>query len=76
MIRKIKLVLKFMSQPEKQTVARHILPNTSRSKGNQTMKSGLLIEYIMRNIFLEKFFVLKIAHMKGSETSLLASFFI
>ena len=40
-----------MSQPEKQTIAIHIFPNTSRSKGNQTMKSGLLIEYIMRNIF-------------------------
>ena len=40
-----------MSQPEKQTIAIHILPNTARSKGNQTMKSGLLIEYIMRNIF-------------------------
>ena len=32
----------------------HILPNISRSKGNQTMKFGQLIEYNMRNIFLEK----------------------
>ena len=32
----------------------HILPNISRNKGNQTMKFGQLIEYNMRNIFLEK----------------------
>ena len=38
-------------QPGKQTVAAHILPNISRSRGNQTMNSGQLIEYNMRNIF-------------------------
>ena len=32
----------------------HILPNISRSKGNQTMKFGQLIDYNMTNIFLEK----------------------
>ena len=32
----------------------HILPNISRSKDNQTMKFGQLIEYKMRNIFLKK----------------------
>ena len=32
----------------------HILPNISRSKGNQTMKFGQLIEWNTRNIFLEK----------------------
>ena len=32
----------------------HILPNISRSKGNQTMKFGQLIEYNLRNIFFEK----------------------
>ena len=32
----------------------HLLPNISRSKGNQTMKFGQLIEYNMRNFFLEK----------------------
>ena len=42
------------SQPGKQTIAIHILPNISRSKGNQAMKTGQLIEYNMRNIFLEK----------------------
>ena len=31
-----------------------ILPNISISKDNQTMKLGQLIEYKMRNIFLEK----------------------
>ena len=30
------------------------MPNISRSKGNQTMKFGQLIECNMRNIFLEK----------------------
>ena len=42
------------SQPGKQTIAIHISPNTVRSKGNQTMKFGQLIECNMRNIFLEK----------------------
>ena len=32
----------------------HILSNISRSKSNQTMNFGQLIEYNMRNIFLEK----------------------
>ena len=41
-------------QHRKQTIAIHISPNISRSKGNQTMKFGQLIEYNMRNIFLEK----------------------
>ena len=45
------------SQPRKQTSAIHILPNISRSKGNQTMKFGQLIEYSMRNIFLEKSYI-------------------
>ena len=30
------------------------ITNISRNKDNQTMKSGQLIEYNMRNIFLEK----------------------
>ena len=42
------------SQPGQQTIIIHILPTTSRSKGSQTMKFGQLIEYKMRNIFLEK----------------------
>ena len=36
------------SQPKKQTVAIHILPNISRSKGNQAMKFDQLIEYNMK----------------------------
>ena len=32
----------------------HILPNISRSEGNQTMDLGKLIEYNMGNIFLVK----------------------
>ena len=42
------------SQPGKQTIVVHILTNISRRKDDQTMKSGQLIEYYMRNIFLEK----------------------
>ena len=30
------------------------MPNISRSKSNQTMKFGQLIEYNMRNIFVKK----------------------
>ena len=37
-------------QPEKQTIAKHILPNISRTKDNQTMKFDELIKYNMRNI--------------------------
>ena len=32
----------------------HILSNISRSKGNQSMNFGQLIEYNVKNIFLEK----------------------
>ena len=42
------------SQLVKQAIATQILPNISRSKGNQTMKLGQSIEYQMRTIFLEK----------------------
>ena len=38
------------SQPWKWTIAIHIFPNISRSKGNQTMKLGQLIEHNMRNM--------------------------
>ena len=43
-----------MSQPGLQTIAIHILPNISQSKGNQKMKFGQLIEYKKRNIYLQK----------------------
>ena len=42
------------SQPGSQTIAIHILPNISRSKDDQTTKIGQLIEFNLRNIFLEK----------------------
>ena len=32
------------------------MPNISISKGNETIKFGQLIEYSMRNIFLEKLY--------------------
>ena len=54
LIRKIRLILKFMtSQPGKQLIAMHILPSISRSKEDQTMSCGQLIEYNMINTFLE-----------------------
>ena len=54
-IREIMLISKSMtSQPGKPTIVIHILLNISRSKGNQTMKFGQLIEYNMRKIFVEK----------------------
>ena len=39
------------SQPEKQVIAIHMLPNISRSKGNQAIKFGQIIIYNIRNIF-------------------------
>ena len=42
------------SSTGKQMTAVHILLNISRRKDNQAMKLGQLIEYNMRNIFLEK----------------------
>ena len=55
LIRNIRLTSKFMtSQPGLQTITIHILPNISRSNGNQTSKLGQLIEYNKRNIFLQK----------------------
>ena len=42
------------SQPGSQTIAIYMLRNISTSKGNQTIKFSQLIEYNMRNIFVEK----------------------
>ena len=54
-IRNLRLISKFMaSSTGKQITTVHILPKISRSKCNQTMKFGMLVEYNMRNIFLEK----------------------
>ena len=41
------------SQPGKQIIAIHILPNILRNKGDQTVKFCKLIEYNMRNVFLK-----------------------
>ena len=41
------------SQPGKQTIKIHILPNILRNKDNQTVKFGQLTEYNTRNIFVE-----------------------
>ena len=38
--------------PDCETTVIHILPNISRSKGNQTLKIGQLLEYNTRKIFL------------------------
>ena len=42
------------SQTGQQIIAIHILPNFLRSKRNQIMKFGHLIECDMRNVFLKK----------------------
>ena len=43
------------SQPGYQAVTIHILFNISRSKGNQTMKFGQLIEYSMHDKHINNF---------------------
>ena len=62
-----------MSQPGKQKIAMHTLPNISRSKGNQTMKYGkscgsVNTEYNMKSIFLEK------SYTKCGEETIASSF--
>ena len=42
------------SQTGQQVITIHILPNISKNKEEETMTFGQLIEYNMRNIFLEK----------------------
>ena len=43
-----------MAEVGQQIITIHLLLKISRSKGNQTMKFGQLIEYNIRNSFLEK----------------------
>ena len=43
-----------MSESGKQTIAIHILPSVSRSKGNQAMKFAQLLQYNMKNTFSEE----------------------
>ena len=55
LIRNISLISKFMtSPPGLQAIAIHILPNTPRSQGNQTMKFSQLIEDNKENISFQK----------------------
>ena len=55
LIRKLKLISIFVtSHTGQQIPALDILPDILKSKVNQTMKLGQLIEYDMRDIFLEK----------------------
>ena len=42
------------SQPGKEIITIHILPNVSIIKVSQSMKFSQLTQYNMRNIFLEK----------------------
>ena len=54
MIRKIGLISKFTTlQSSSQTIAIHILPNISRSKGNHTVECSQVIKYKKRNIFFK-----------------------
>ena len=55
MIRKLRLISKFITlKTGKQIIAIHILPIISKNNGNYRTKFGQLIEYKMRNIFLEE----------------------
>ena len=42
------------SQPDKERIVIHLLPNILRNKDNQAMIYGQQREYNMKNIFLEK----------------------
>ena len=51
----LRYFLKFvMSQTGTQAITINILPDISKSKDNKTLKSAQLIEYNVRNIFLQK----------------------
>ena len=45
-----------MSQTGSQTIAIHISPSISQSKGNQTMKLGQLTEHNKSKTFLQKLY--------------------
>ena len=42
------------SQIRQKIITIHIVPNISRSKDNNAMKFGQLLQYSVRNIFLQK----------------------
>ena len=57
MTRMLELISNFVtSKAGKEIVEMHILPNISISEDNQTMAFGQLIEYNIRNIFLQKLY--------------------
>ena len=60
-----------MSQSGQQTIAIHTLTNISRSKGNQAMKFGQLIEHNTRNIFNEKLLSISLDQQSKAFYSLL-----
>ena len=43
-----------MSQIRQQIITTHIVPNIARSKGNKAMKFDQLLQYKVRDIFLQK----------------------
>ena len=56
MIRKIRFTPKSLTpQPGLQTIAIHILPNTSQNIGNKTMKFDQLIEYSKRKFLFKNY---------------------
>ena len=55
LIRKLWLISKFVtSQTGQKIITIYILRNILRRKSNQTKKFGQLLEYNIKNIFLEK----------------------
>ena len=54
LVKKARVIYRISSQLGKQTITLHILPNNPGGKGKQTMKSGQLIGYKTKNIFLQK----------------------
>ena len=54
LIRKMRLISKFMTSQPINKQLQYILTNISRSKGNQALKFCQLIEHNMRNPFSEK----------------------
>ena len=66
LIRKARLISKFMTLQPGKLIVQYILSNISRSEGNRTIIFGQLIECNMRNIFLEKSLTKYDAEMKLS----------
>ena len=54
-VRNLRLISNFLtSQTKKQIIGIYVLPNMSRSKSNQTLKFGELIEHNRKTFFFEK----------------------